>query len=62
MNVFLTPEKLPLFGGTYFPPAPRYGKPAFTNVLREVARIYREEPDKDSHKDYQGLLPEDIAP
>ena len=37
-------EARPFWGGTYFPPTPRYGRPGFTDVLREVARIYREEP------------------
>jgi len=37
MSVFLTPEGHPFYGGTYFPPKPRYGMPAFTDVLRAVA-------------------------
>jgi uncharacterized protein YyaL (SSP411 family) len=36
MSVFLTPEGLPFYGGTYFPPTPRYGIPSFTNVLLAV--------------------------
>jgi uncharacterized protein YyaL (SSP411 family) len=46
LTMFLTPAGEPVWGGTYFPPAPRYGKPAFTDVLREVSRIFREEPAK----------------
>ena len=36
MSVFLTPNGEPFYGGTYFPPAPRYGMPAFTDVLKAV--------------------------
>jgi hypothetical protein len=36
MNMFLTPALKPFFGGTYFPPRPRYGMPAFADVLRAV--------------------------
>jgi uncharacterized protein YyaL (SSP411 family) len=36
MSVFLTPEGQPFYGGTYFPPTPRYGMPAFIDVLRAV--------------------------
>jgi uncharacterized protein YyaL (SSP411 family) len=46
MNVFLTPDKLPFFGGTYFPPTPRYNMPAFKQVLLSVAEAYRERRDE----------------
>ena len=36
----------PVWGGTYFPKESRFGRPAFIDVLREVARLFREEPDK----------------
>lgn len=42
MNVFLTPEKRPFFGGTYFPPNPRYGMPSWTQILISIAEAYRE--------------------
>ncbi len=42
MNVFLTPEKLPFFGGTYFPPAPRYGMPSWQQILVSISDAYRE--------------------
>ena len=44
LTMFLTPAGEPFWGGTYFPKTPRYGKPAFVDVLREVARVFREEP------------------
>jgi uncharacterized protein YyaL (SSP411 family) len=43
MSVFLTPEGLPFFGGTYFPPERRYNLPSFREVLLSVARIWRED-------------------
>jgi uncharacterized protein YyaL (SSP411 family) len=42
LNVFLTPEQLPFYGGTYFPPVSRQGMPAWTEVLQAVAEIWRE--------------------
>jgi hypothetical protein len=42
MTVFLTPSGEPFFGGTYFPPEPRHGMPAFRDVLRGVAEAWRE--------------------
>jgi uncharacterized protein len=46
LTMFLTPAGEPIWGGTYFPNTSRYGKPAFVDVLREIARIFREEPEK----------------
>jgi uncharacterized protein YyaL (SSP411 family) len=46
LTMFLTPAGEPVWGGTYFPKDARYGRPAFTDVLREVARLFREEPDR----------------
>ena len=46
MSVFLTPDGTPFYGGTYFPPESRYGRPGFPDVLRSVARHYRENPDR----------------
>jgi uncharacterized protein len=41
MTVFLTPEGKPFYGGTYFPPEPRFSMPAFRQVLAAVANAYR---------------------
>jgi uncharacterized protein YyaL (SSP411 family) len=46
LTMFLTPDGEPIWGGTYFPKMSRYGKPAFVDVLREIARLFREEPAK----------------
>jgi uncharacterized protein YyaL (SSP411 family) len=45
MTVFLTPEREPFYGGTYFPPEDRHGMPGFRRVLAAMARAYREKPD-----------------
>src|SRR5437762_1173649 len=46
LNMFLTPDDhVPFFGGTYFPKAPRYGMPAFTDVLNQIATVYRTKQD-----------------
>jgi hypothetical protein len=46
LTMFLTPSGEPIWGGTYFPKTSRYGKPAFVDVLREIARLFRDEPQK----------------
>jgi uncharacterized protein YyaL (SSP411 family) len=42
MTVFLTPDGVPFYGGTYFPPSDRHGLPGFPRVLRGVADAWRE--------------------
>jgi uncharacterized protein YyaL (SSP411 family) len=42
LNVFLTPEQLPFYGGTYFPPDSRQGMPAWTQVLLAIAESWSE--------------------
>jgi uncharacterized protein YyaL (SSP411 family) len=44
LTMFLTSKGEPVWGGTYFPKISRYGRPAFVNVLHEVARLFREDP------------------
>jgi uncharacterized protein YyaL (SSP411 family) len=46
LTMFLTPDGEPFWGGTYFPPTSRYGRPGFADVLRGVAATYSDEPDK----------------
>jgi uncharacterized protein len=41
-TVFLTPERVPFYGGTYYPPEPRHGMPAFRDVLTAIADLYRD--------------------
>jgi len=46
LTAFLTPDGKVFFGGTYFPPAPAMGRPAFTQVLLAVAEFYRTQRDQ----------------
>jgi hypothetical protein len=41
LNVFLTPDLKPFFGGTYFPPDSRYGRPGFLQTLKQVAQLWQ---------------------
>jgi uncharacterized protein len=43
LTMFLTADAEPFWGGTYFPNQARYGRPGFVDVLRQVARVYRDE-------------------
>jgi uncharacterized protein len=49
LTMFLTPGGEPFWGGTYFPKDARFGRPAFVTVLREVARVFREEKQSVGH-------------
>ncbi len=44
MTVFLTPDAVPFYGGTYYPPQDRYNMPGFPRVLIGVAEAYRDRP------------------
>ncbi|HEY0237214.1 MAG TPA: thioredoxin domain-containing protein [Friedmanniella sp.] len=46
MTVFLTPDRQPFYAGTYFPPTPRQGMPAFAAVLDAVASAWRDRRDE----------------
>ena len=45
MTMFLTPDRKPFYGGTYFPPEDRQGMPGFPRVLMGVSQAYRERPE-----------------
>ena len=46
MSVFLTPDGQPFYGGTYYPPEPRYGMPSFPQVLQSIATTYQRDQEK----------------
>ena len=46
MSVWLTPDLKPFFGGTYFPPTGRWGRPGFAEMLREISRVWSQERGK----------------
>ena len=41
MSVWLTPDLKPFYGGTYFPPSSRWGRPGFVEILQEITRVWR---------------------
>ena len=43
MSVWLTPDLKPFYGGTYFPPASKWGRPGFVDILQEIGRVWRAE-------------------
>ena len=43
LTMFLTPQAEPYWGGTYFPPEPRFGRPGFPQVLDAMAKAYAED-------------------
>jgi uncharacterized protein len=45
LTMFLTPEGEPFWGGTYFPPEPRWGRPGFPQILISIAAAYRDKQD-----------------
>lgn len=66
LTMFLTPEAEPFWGGTYFPPTSRYGRPGFPDVLQGVAETYRTKPENVTRnvaalKDALGKLSENKA-
>jgi len=46
LTAFLTPDGEVFYGGTYFPPDGKHGRPGFLTVLAELSRIYREQPER----------------
>lgn len=46
LTMFLTPDREPFWGGTYFPSTPKYGRPGFTQVLNQIEQTYRKDPPR----------------
>ncbi len=46
LTIFLNHEAEPFWGGTYFPPTPRYGRPGFPQLLQGIAEVYRSDPER----------------
>ena len=46
MSVWITPDLKPFYGGTYFPPSSRWGRPGFVDILQEIARVWKAERGK----------------
>ncbi|HVH29644.1 MAG TPA: thioredoxin domain-containing protein [Vicinamibacterales bacterium] len=41
MSVWLMPDLKPFYGGTYFPPTSRWGRPGFVDILQQIARVWK---------------------
>src|SRR5207253_889675 len=41
LNIFLTPDLKPIYGGTYFPPASKWGQPAWKDVVTQIGESWR---------------------
>ncbi|MEQ1920439.1 MAG: thioredoxin domain-containing protein, partial [Elusimicrobiota bacterium] len=54
LNAFLTPDLKPFYGGTYFPPDSRYGRPSWTSLLERLAHLWKER-QSDIEKDAESL-------
>ncbi len=46
LTAFLLPDGQVFYGGTYFPPDGKYGRPGFRSVLEQVVRVFQTQPDK----------------
>jgi len=46
MSVFLTPDLKPFYGGTYFPPDSRYGRPSFLQLLQQISQLWETRRDE----------------
>ncbi len=65
LTVFLTPQdQTPFYSGTYFPPRPRHGLPGFRDLLQNVARAFREQPEAiaEQNQSLQAALEQLTAP
>ncbi len=64
LTAFLTPQGLPYYGGTYFPPEPRHGMPSFSQVLEAAARAYtgRKAEVREAASRMRGLLERSMSP
>ena len=55
LTVFLTPDQVPFFAGTYFPPGSQYGLPGFSEIVLQLAQAYREH-HEEIRKQNQAML------
>jgi len=61
LNVFLTPDLKPFFGGTYFPPVPKQGILAWPDILRLIAIAWKDPSQRDKFHSFSSNLQESIA-
>ncbi|MDH4207032.1 MAG: thioredoxin domain-containing protein, partial [Desulfobacteraceae bacterium] len=61
LNVFLTPDLKPFFGGTYFPPVPKQGMLAWPDILRLIAIAWKDPSQRDKFQSFSSNLQDSIA-
>ena len=61
LNVFLTPDLKPFFGGTYFPPMPRQGSLAWPDILRLIANAWKDPSQRDKLQSFSSNLQNGIS-
>ena len=61
LNVFLTPDLKPFFGGTYFPPVPKQGMLAWPDILRLIAIAWKDPSQRSKFQSFSSNLQESIA-
>jgi uncharacterized protein len=49
LTMFLTSDGEPVWGGTYFPKTSQYGRPGFVDLMKEIARVFRDQPERIDH-------------
>jgi uncharacterized protein YyaL (SSP411 family) len=50
LNVFVTPERIPFYGGTYYPPRPAFNRPSWMQLLERMQQIWQQQPDEVQHQ------------
>lgn len=55
LNVFVTPDRLPFYGGTYFPPVPAHGRPSWTQLLERMSQVWQQQQDEVQQQAHQIL-------
>ncbi|HXS37085.1 MAG TPA: thioredoxin domain-containing protein [Flavipsychrobacter sp.] len=45
LNVFVTPERIPFYGGTYYPPRPAYNRPSWVQLLNRISELWEKQKD-----------------
>src|SRR5579871_6395629 len=60
LNVFLTPDLKPIFGGTYFPPQAKWGQPAWKDVVTQIGQAWQKSEDRKKMLDAASNITESL--
>lgn len=55
LNVFVTPDRIPFYGGTYFPPVPAHGRPSWKQLLERMSQVWQQQQSEVQHQAEQIL-------